>query len=364
MKRFAHTALISLLAALTSACWSAQVELADLDGATSTLDTGGQTDDETESGGGTQSDTNPGTEPDTNPCDWQVEHPGKIATVFGFASDAIYIGGKKNDETVLLSYFNAETWTDMASDVGLGWTTLIVNSIHGSSATDVIAVGGVPDLLGGIARWSGAAWQPEIVTAPPLRAVWSNATDDAYTAAPGVVLHYDGEQWSRVDIMVFANLILEAFWGLDSYDMWAVGGPATSGQGVVVHYDGVSWKPTPIPEPSPLPALTDIWGSAPNDVYVVGGYGTIVHFDGNAWRAQELPGSAEAIHLSAVWGRNAQEIYAGGKDAQGEGILFTRISGAWTVYDDGLPDPPAQLWAPPPDGPLFVASDKGLLVCR
>jgi hypothetical protein len=361
MKRLWDRLSLLVLLVVVSGCWSVEVELADL-GPHSTASTLG-TEEGTESATQPDSEEAPTeTQMDTSPCDWQVEQLGSISAMVGFDQDALYIGGLKLDGSLLLSYYDGESWTDIASQLGLIWAGLVVNAIHGSSRTNVIAVGGVSDLLSGIIRWTGAAWQPENVTAPPLLAVWSHGPEDTYASARGVLIHNDGSGWSVQEPLFFLSRYLVDLWGLDPSDMWGVGQNAVSGSGVIVHFDGIAWSQVGLSSRFSLPALTGIWGAAPDDVYVVGGEATVLRFDGQVWAKESLPTASQDVHLSAVWGRGAQEVYAGGVDGQGRGILFVRSSGVWQLYDNGVPGIPKRLWATP-TGPLLVASEQGLLSC-
>jgi hypothetical protein len=118
-----------------------------------------------------------------------------------------------------------------SDDGGLGFIEVdsqssnAIESIHGTSADDVWAVGS-----GGTIRHITAAdsrWQ--VVASPTtetLHAVWASAPDD----------------------------------------VWAVGDNAT-----ILHYDGKTFTPSAAELPAGRkPALYGIWGSAPGDVWIVG----------------------------------------------------------------------------------------------
>jgi hypothetical protein len=50
--------------------------------------------------------------------------------------------------------------------------------------------------------------------------------------------------------------------------------------GLMLHWDGVAWSETSV---RPINQVDEVWGSAANDVWVVGG-GVIYHFDGSSWK--------------------------------------------------------------------------------
>jgi hypothetical protein len=68
--------------------------------------------------------------------------------------------------------------------------------------------------------------------------------------------------------------------------------------------------------------MRDIWGSAPNNVYVVGhnerGFGKMFRYDGNGWAPVRLTQGeggliAGPIDLSAIYGFSANDVYAAGQ---------------------------------------------------
>ncbi len=69
-------------------------------------------------------------------------------------------------------------------------------------------------------------------------------------------------------------------WLLDVYgfsgsDIWAVGQP-----GLILHYDGSSWQRLDSPTDK---ALVSVWGPAPGEVYACGHGGTILRWNGASW---------------------------------------------------------------------------------
>src|ERR1700733_5359316 len=78
--------------------------------------------------------------------------------------------------------------------------------------------------------------------------------------------------------------------------------------------DGVggALKPPPaalnwtyLPDTSQVSVLS-IWGSGPNDVYIVGLVGMGDHFDGAQWTSLD---TGTGAHLKAVWGSGPNDVY-------------------------------------------------------
>jgi hypothetical protein len=62
---------------------------------------------------------------------------------------------------------------------------------------------------------------------------------------------------------------LSAIWGSGPDDVWMLGGAVTR------HWDGKAW--TPMSTVTALIPLEGVWGSASNDVWIVGIGGAILH---------------------------------------------------------------------------------------
>lgn len=77
--------------------------------------------------------------------------------------------------------------------------------------------------------------------------------------------------------------------------------------------------------------LNRVWGSAPDDVWVVGEEGAVAHFDGRAWTPVELPAPAPAtqqgpIAYYGVSGHDARHVFICAR----EGYLFGYDGTTWT----------------------------------
>ncbi|WP_428265162.1 WD40/YVTN/BNR-like repeat-containing protein [Haliangium sp.] len=100
--------------------------------------------------------------------------------------------------------------------------------------------------------------------------------------------------------------------------------------GIVVHYDGTKW--TLVDEgPTGAVVLTDIWASAPDDIYVVGLFGEAWHFDGEGWHDISL--DRQDMHLIAVWGDEGSLIAVGASvslaDTESRPVIVRRHDGEW-----------------------------------
>jgi hypothetical protein len=152
---------------------------------------------------------------------------------------------------------------------------------------------------------------------------------DGHDGMGPYILHYDGQDWRRLDSGVTGNLwwisvapidgsfymagengtvlryglstqafeklpslgaqtLLFGIWGTDANHLWAVGADLsnTGANGVVWGFDGTRWTlDTAIKRllAQGVPILYKVWGRDENDLYVVGQRGVVVHFDGSLW---------------------------------------------------------------------------------
>ncbi|MFW6125591.1 MAG: glucosyltransferase-I, partial [Chloroflexota bacterium] len=68
-----------------------------------------------------------------------------------------------------------------------------------------------------------------------LIAVWAFGEDDAFAVGQeGVIIHFDGDEWSDLDSNISEDLA--AVWGTDEDQVLAVGE-----DGTILHYDGDTW---------------------------------------------------------------------------------------------------------------------------
>lgn len=121
---------------------------------------------------------------------------------------------------------------------------------------------------------------------------------------------------------------------------------------------GWEWQ-NPLPQGS---SLSSVWGSAADDVYVVGTNGAILHYDGSEWT--EVYHSEDVILIS-LWGTSSTDIYALGFDNATGDLATLHYDGTdWAQMDTGLPASttfPSNVWGSAATG-IFIAGDDGLIL--
>ena len=214
-------------------------------------------------------------------------------------------------------------------------------SIWGASERDVWAVGGP---LGNtpfeslVMRFDGTQWKR--VKPGKAESFWwvhgTGASDVWLVGEKGRITHWDGAQF-REDVSGTDATLFGVF-AFAANDVWAVGGVPESKAGtndVVLHYNGTSWKPEALPQQNKT-ALFKVWGSSPNDIYVVGENAVIWHRKDGQWK-REGEGVAKS-RLTTVTGCSANRIYAvGGRDLlQSDGTTWSRVDLPQTVVLNDL----------------------------
>lgn len=184
---------------------------------------------------------------------------------------------------------------------------------------------------GTIFHRSAEGWRqdmvPESVQGASLYGVWGMADGTAVAVGGGllesneyaVVLHYDGQSWTRADTSHIPTKNLRAVWGSASDNYFAVGD-----DGAIAHFDGAEWRPS---NSNVNDRLSGIYGNGPNEIYAVGGTGRglVLRWNGSSWVAFDEP----AVSLRAVWSSPGNHLYVAGE------------VGFVGRYDrlDNLPDP-------------------------
>ena len=262
-----------------------------------------------------------------NGTDWSVVNSlgngVALRDVSGNSKSNVYAVGDGG----IAKYFDGNSWGDPVGFINTGAN---LNGVWVSSGGEVFIVGEMPPPGGTavILHYTGAAWElQESDTGNTLEAVWGNSETDVFAVgALGTILHYDGFEW--LPMTSNTTNYLTCVWGSPDRDVFA-GGFSTS----IYHYDGNpggNWINPDNDGSVQYPA--DLWGSSGGDVYAVGGSdaGEIDHFDGNTWRTQFLPGNFP----NGVWGSAKDNVFV-----VGNGGMIMR---------DFINKPP---FPPPIDGP-------------
>lgn len=135
-------------------------------------------------------------------------------------------------------------------------------------------------------------------------------------------------EWAAIDIGPTASL--SGVWGSASDDVFVVGGTTT--QGEVHHYDGAAWSKMVVPQDTGL--LVWAYGFGPNDVWSVGRGGSVLHYDGSTWGEVD---SKTDQDLWGVWGASPDDIYMVGGNVFSGQVTILHWDGT-EIQEEELPD--------------------------
>ncbi len=112
--------------------------------------------------------------------------------------------------------------------------------------------------------------------------------------------------------------VLSSVWGSGPDDVFIVGGVGgAAGQGEIYHFDGSAWEAMQVPD---VNLLIWVFGFGPDDVFAVGVGGGAIHYDGASWQALD---SGTTEDLWGVWGTAPDDLWVvGGTVGQGDPVIL------------------------------------------
>jgi len=137
-------------------------------------------------------------------------------------------------------------------------------------------------------------------------------------------------------------------WGSSPNNVYVVGHNDQGGLGKMFRFNGQEWKPVDLPFGAF--GLSAIYGFGANNIYAVGqriysnpnrppnflDSSLIIHFDGRQWREQRVQNGR---YLRTIWGSSPSELWAGGRTTtvfQYDGTTWKRDSLPVIVQTDGF----------------------------
>jgi len=169
------------------------------------------------------------------------------------------------------------------------------------------------------AQGTGWEWQNPLPIGEILNSVWGSSGSDVFAVGyNGTIVHYDGSNWSTMNSGTTSDLTY--VWGSSGSNVFAVGY-----NGTIVHYDGTNWSTM---NTGTTDSFSGVWGSSGSDVFAVGYNGTILHYDGANWSTMN---SGTTDYLSSVWGSSGSDVFAVGAG----GIIVHYDGTNWSTMNTG-----------------------------
>lgn len=178
-----------------------------------------------------------------------------------------------------------------------------------------------------------------------------DGTDDNGTDAP------TDPEW-REAFAATDEGFLSGVWGSGPDDVFIVGGQPD--QSVVFHFDGATWETMETPE---TPILIWVFGFGPDDVYAVGEQGTALHYDGESWST--LTTNTD-VDLWGIWGAAPDDLWAvGGEIDTGPPILLHFDGQTWEAQTvpplDRASTALLKIWGTSSDH-IFAVGQTGVII--
>jgi len=141
----------------------------------------------------------------------------------------------------------------------------------------------------------------------------------------------DADDWYVVHQDLPGALL--SVWGTSARDVWTVGGDARDGSGpLVLHFDGDAW--TRIPTSETAGNLWWVFGFAGGPIYAGGDGGMILRHDNGVFVRMETPGNDTVF---GIWGASPDDLWAVGGASESTNGFAWRSSGAAWVPEPSVP---------------------------
>jgi len=169
----------------------------------------------------------------------------------------------------------------------------------------------------------GWCWTHPLPTSDRLVNAFAVGPDDLwFISASGTIVRFAGGVWSAIPSPTNA---LSTIWASASNDVW-VGGAAGP-----FHWDGQSWMLVPPPTSPGARQVDAVWGCRPDDVWAMGVVAT--RWDGHELSFINMPATANGFRT--LWGSACDDIWGGYLDAAlGVGRIAHWNGSTWTNTED------------------------------
>lgn len=264
--------------------------------------------------------------PVTNPLD----------AVWGLGPNNVFAGGSLG--TIL--HYDGTAWSVMTNSSPVG-----ILDIWGSSLSDLHAVGSQQILYFDGDGWERPAASP--FTEAAYASVAAAGPDKLFVGARDIYL-LDGDTWTSTNLPPMAYGGVQELFSFSATDAYAAAGE-------LQHYNG-TW--TEITLPGGTGEADGVWGSAPDNVYVIGAAGGIWHHTGSnpltTWTKEP---TGVTNYLDGIWGSGPNDVFV-----VGDGVVLHRGSnGIWTEMQTGYVESLLSVHGTGPNN-VFAAGFNGTIL--
>jgi hypothetical protein len=143
-----------------------------------------------------------------------------------------------------------------------------------------------------------------------------------------------------------------AVWGSGPDDVWVVGYSRTTLQGSLRHWKDSAWVPT---TSGTVPPVWGVWGSSSDSVWAVGDHGTVLFWNGSEWSSTAAAPATSTFN--GVWSGAASDVWA----IEAPGTMLHRTDSAWVPATTGISKRIFGVWGTDP-GSVWAVGDQGTIL--
>ena len=239
----------------------------------------------------------------------------RLESIWGSSGSDIFAVGAEG--TIL--HFDGNSWSAMSSG-----TTYDLYDIWGISSTNIYVVGEEIVL-----HFNGNSWNRFITGYSGIfKAVWANSSGEVFISSVGRIIYYDGNNWRELQNNPVTSGIND-IWGSTADDIFFA-----CEAGIILHYDGKQFTSTYAGSGS----LEGIYGNSNDDIYVASYIGRVYHFNGSDWTEIDI---SSLIYLRDIFPVSTNNIITvGSKILSNPRAVIYQFDGVdWsTMLPDAFPE--------------------------
>jgi hypothetical protein len=176
-------------------------------------------------------------------------------------------------------------------------------------------------------------------TSQDLNAIWVAGRGDAYAVGKqGTFLHYDGTGWTPLAsfaALSVADDLMSAWISADATNILVVTGSSTREW----EFAGSSWSMIS----APTSGLTAAWGAGAGPAIAVGGMGYVGQFDASWHQLDSSLTAINATPLHGIWGSDPDNVFVVGNShtMPSASTILHGVNGTWSLMTtSSLPPAP------------------------
>ena len=233
-----------------------------------------------------------------------------------------------------------------------------LTSVAGTSASDIWFAGTDPGDGSGalVLHYDGSDFTrvdlSNVTLGSQVDLWWVRAFDTNnvfFGGTEGTIIKYDGDEFTRMETPGGGTVF--GIWGPHPAKLWAVGGdPALEANAFIWKLqDGQSWSTVSNLPELDLASYFKVWGTSEDSVRVVGSDGIILNYDGSNWERMDsgVDYTLTTVHASDL----GTYVAVGGF---GDGLVLEDSGGGWQNVTPS--EPPKQLFG------VWLQAEQGYAV--